>query len=102
MVFLFVTHRSLKIVHFMANSLIGSLDRKFYAAHAQFFFFSRPIPTYFFFIFVFSELQLTDKYFKNTLLPLLGFEPLISGVRSDRSANCATTAALQSLVLFAS
>ena len=36
----------------------------------------------------FLNIQLTDKFF-----PLLGFEPRISGVRSDRSTNCATTTA---------
>ena len=29
------------------------------------------------------------------ILPMSGFEPRISGVGSDRSANCATTTALR-------
>ena len=37
---------------------------------------------------LFYIIQLTDKF-----LPMLGFELRISGVRSNRSANCATTTA---------
>ena len=54
-------------------------------------FFKRANLGLLFLIFVFSELQLTD--IQNTLLPILVFEPQISGVGSDRSANCATTTA---------
>ena len=48
-----------------------------------------------FFICVFSGLQLKDNYVPTQIksLPKLGFEPRISGVGSDRSANCATTTA---------
>ena len=45
----------------------------------------------FFFIFVFSIVQLIDK-----ILPMSGFELQISGVRSNRSTNWATTTALVS------
>ena len=51
---------------------------------------SRP----FFFIFVFSGSQLTDKYVRCISLPMSGFKPRISGVGSDRSANCPATRAL--------
>ena len=36
-------------------------------------------------------MQLTDKQIN--YLPMMGIEPQISGVGSDRSANCATTTA---------
>ena len=39
----------------------------------------------FFLIFIFST-------FRKQMLLMAGFEPGLSGVRSDRSANCATTA----------
>ena len=45
---------------------------------------SRPI----FFIFVFSIVQLVDK-----ISPMPGFEPWISGIRSDRFSKWATTTA---------
>ena len=47
---------------------------------------SRPLFLYFHLFYI---VQLTDKF-----LPMLEFELRISGVRSDRSANCATTTAL--------
>ena len=55
----------------------------------------RANPCPIFFIFVLSELQLTDmhRYFRKTM-PMLGFEPRISDVGSNRSANCATITAL--------
>ena len=59
-------------------------------------FFKLATPGLFFFIFVFSRLQLTDNYIQKILLPTLGFEPRISGVVSNRSANCATTTAQHS------
>ena len=46
---------------------------------------SRPLFLYFY---LFYDIQLIDKF-----LPLLGFKLQISGVRSDGSANCATTTA---------
>ena len=46
------------------------------------------IPSLLFFIFVFSILQLVDK-----ILPISGFEPRISAVRSDCSTKWATTTA---------
>ena len=49
-----------------------------------------------FFIFVFSGLQLTDKF--EDFLLMSRFEPQISGFGSDRSANCATTTALPSIL----
>ena len=51
-------------------------------------FFKWAIPGLFFFIFVFSIVQWVDK-----ILPMSGFEPRNSGVRSDRSANWAKTIA---------
>ena len=60
---------------------------------------NNPSPSLFFLMFVFYELQMANKYLKNTLLPMMEFEPRISGVRSDRSANYATTTALQVLAL---
>ena len=57
-------------------------------------FFNWAIPGLFFFIFVLSGLQLTDIYNRKIFLPMSGFEPWISGIRSDRSANCATTLCL--------
>ena len=51
-------------------------------------------PGLFFFSFVFSKMQLTDKLIQNTLLAMLGFEPRISGFRSGRSANCTTSMAI--------
>ena len=50
-------------------------------------------PGLFLIILVNSKFQLTDKYIQDILLPMLGFEPQISGVRSDCSANCATDSA---------
>ena len=44
----------------------------------------------FFFIFVFSIEQLVDKLV-DKILPMTGFEPWISGVRSDHCTNRATT-----------
>ena len=44
-----------------------------------------------FITFVFSKLQFTDNNFQNILLLMLGFEPRISGVGSNSSANCTTT-----------
>ena len=46
------------------------------------FFLRWAFPNHFFFIFVFSIVQLVDK-----ILPLSGFELLISGVGSNRSTN---------------
>ena len=55
----------------------------------------RVISGIFFFIFVVSiVIQLVDK-----ILPMLGFEPQISGVGSDRSINWATTSALLAVVI---
>ena len=45
---------------------------------------SRPLFLYFRLFYI---IQLTDK-----VLPMLGFEPRFTGVRRDRSANCATSA----------
>ena len=44
---------------------------------------------------LFHVIQLTDKF-----LPMLGFKMRISGVGSDRSANCVTTTAHLGLSLF--
>ena len=55
-------------------------------------FFKWAIPGIFFFIFVFSGKRLTDKYAQN--IAMSGFEPRISGVGSDHSANYATTTAI--------
>ena len=52
------------------------------------FFLRWAFPNHFFFIFVFSIVQLVDK-----ILPLSGFELLISGVGSNRSTNWAATTA---------
>ena len=46
------------------------------------FFKDGPFPASFSFIFIFSIVQLVGK-----ILPMLGFEPQISGVGSDRSTN---------------
>ena len=51
------------------------------------------IPGLFFFIFVFSIVQLADK-----ILPMSGLEPRISGVGSDCSTNCTTTTALKAVL----
>ena len=48
-----------------------------------------PIPATFFFIFVFS-IYLTENI-QYKFLPMTGYEPRTSGVRSDRSTNWATT-----------
>ena len=48
---------------------------------------SRPLFVYFCLL---NVVQLTDNFF----LPMFGFEQWVSGVGSDRSANCATTSAL--------
>ena len=48
-------------------------------------------PGLFFFIFVFSILLTKNIQYK--FLPMTGFKPWISGVRSDRSTNWATTTA---------
>ena len=58
------------------------------------FFCNWAIPGLFFFIVVFSGLQLTYNYVSKILLPMSRFEPWISGVGCDHSANCATTTAL--------
>ena len=50
------------------------------------------IPGLFFFIFVFS-IQLTVNIVQFKFLSMTGFEPRTSGIRSDRSTNCATTPA---------
>ena len=50
------------------------------------------IPGLFFFIVVFSIIQLVDNVV-DEILPMRGFEPRISGVRSDHSTNWATTTA---------
>ena len=60
-------------------------------------FFNWAIPGLFFFIFLFSGLQLTDNYVRRFFLPILGFEPEISGVGSNHSADCTTTTALGTL-----
>ena len=67
-----------------SNSTIGKL-----------FFLNGPFSATFSFVFFYSGLQLTDKLHSKTnlCLPMLGFKPRISGVRSDRSANCATNTA---------
>ena len=58
-------------------------------------FFKRANLGLFFFIFVFSELQLADlRNYIQITLPMLRLEPRISDVGSERSANCATTTAL--------
>ena len=56
-------------------------------------FFKWGIPGLFLFIFIFSiQLKIDIQY---NLFLMTGFEPLPSGVRSNRSTNWATTTALQ-------
>ena len=57
-------------------------------------FFKWAIPGLFFFIFIFSELKLAHNYIQNIFMLMLGFEPWISGVGSDRFANSVTTTSL--------
>ena len=52
-----------------------------------------PIPAAFFFIFVFSSGN--SKYIKCKILAMTEYETRISGIGSDRSANWATTTALE-------
>ena len=58
------------------------------------FFFKWAILGLFFFIFVFSIIHLVDKLV-DKILPMMGLKLRISGVRSDRSTNWATTIAKQ-------
>ena len=53
-------------------------------------FFNWAIPGLFFFTFILFGLQLTDN---QSCSKMSGFEPQTSGVRSDRSSNCATASA---------
>ena len=50
---------------------------------------NRPIPAAFFFMCFFSTDK--SKRVEHKILPVTGFEPRISGIGSDRSANWATT-----------
>jgi len=63
----------------------------------EFFLKKWAIPDLFFFIF--SSFQYTvDMFNKNNFLPMTGFEPWTSSIRSYRSTNWATTTALASFV----
>ena len=72
------------------------------SCYLRFFFKKWAITGLFYFIFIFSihSWQLTKMCYINKILPMTGFEPWTSGIRSDRSTNWATSATSVNFMAF--
>ena len=74
---------------FSFGKIMKEFEQKMYLAGGRFSVKIEPFPATFFFIFVISAFN--SKYFRYKILPMTGFEPWASGIRSDHYTDWATT-----------